>query len=313
MKRKAIKLITYVMFATVLFVGGASFAEDVTNESTGYNSVNNSSIVIGSDTEIKITNNAVIENKVNLDMNTGENIANGNTGDGSVSTGDIDASIKVENTINYCSINGDGDNIDNDDDTNTTTTTTTTTSAGSTTVITNQTSGGTTTVASTGTGTNVRTTPYHSRYTISYGTGDTTDEVLLANANTTDEEIADTDDLIGQEVKGSDVNTASIQDEKNCPWCIAIIIALAVLLGAYGFYLSKVKETKGIMGLWYFWPAILGYLGWVIHTVAHFGTGIGWFAAGFDKIIIAEVIIAYLAYYYIKVRYKNEIGKKLYG
>ncbi len=297
MKTKRKKILIIPIFA-VFLVGGVALAADISNEITGYNSVNKTIISVENGTKIEVENNAAIDNEIDLKISTGENTANGNTGDGSVKTGDIDVSLSVTNEVNYCSINSeDGDN-DNE-------TTTTTTTNPKTTVITSP-SGGTIKITTSGGGVNIHTSGYSGSFVATYRSDGVEQTLAESDNESTDNEIIA---LGSEDIKGADTGNVLIGDEQNCPWCIAIVIALAVLLGGYGFYLSRTENPKGILGLWYLWPAVFGYLAWIVHTIAHYGTGIGWFAEGYDKVIIAEIVIAYLAFYAIRVRHQQKIHK----
>lgn len=86
--------------ASVLFVGSAVLAAEASNSNTGADSTNTASVSIENSTKISSTNNANIKNNISVTANTGKNSASENTGDGSVSSGDITGSVLVKNLGN---------------------------------------------------------------------------------------------------------------------------------------------------------------------------------------------------------------------
>ncbi|OGY25855.1 MAG: hypothetical protein A2Z24_00545 [Candidatus Woykebacteria bacterium RBG_16_44_10] len=70
------------------------------NSHTGAYSNNDANITINNDIDISTNNEARADNDVDADLNTGENSADENTGDGWVSTGDIDFSVEITNDLN---------------------------------------------------------------------------------------------------------------------------------------------------------------------------------------------------------------------
>lgn len=83
-----------------LTLSGVALAAEATNSNTGANSNNESKVEIKNDVTISSNNNTVINNTISISANTGGNSADKNTGDGTVSTGDITGSVSVTNTGN---------------------------------------------------------------------------------------------------------------------------------------------------------------------------------------------------------------------
>ena len=97
------------LLAGLLLTGAVALADgDASNSNTGADSTNNSSVSVDNDTTISSTNNATINNNLSVAANTGSNSASQNTGDGTVSSGDITGSISVTNSGNF---NGDFDSL----------------------------------------------------------------------------------------------------------------------------------------------------------------------------------------------------------
>lgn len=92
---------TAVLFGST-FAPAAFAAVDgvATNDTTGYGSTNNSSIVLNQDTTVVQNNTADVKNKVDLKLNTGKNEANKNTGEGIVVSGDIVSGVAISNKAN---------------------------------------------------------------------------------------------------------------------------------------------------------------------------------------------------------------------
>jgi len=88
------------VLAASLALGGVTMAAEATNSNTGADSSNTSTVSIENDVTIDSTNNADINNTININANTGGNSANQNTGGGSVSTGDINGSVSIQNSGN---------------------------------------------------------------------------------------------------------------------------------------------------------------------------------------------------------------------
>lgn len=72
----------------------------VTNEETGANSDNDASIDVNRTTTITERNEGTVNNSVDFVIDTGDNSASRNTGDGSVRSGDADFDITVNSAIN---------------------------------------------------------------------------------------------------------------------------------------------------------------------------------------------------------------------
>lgn len=89
--------------ATLEAIGNGSIgSEDVTlsNDTTGANSENVASYERTSTLDVSETNDADVDNDIDLDLNTGDNSASRNTGDGEVQSGDVDFDISVRNILN---------------------------------------------------------------------------------------------------------------------------------------------------------------------------------------------------------------------
>jgi hypothetical protein len=99
--------ITASLFVGLLLTSGA-LAVEATNSNTGADSDNDASVTIENNTTISSTNNANINNTISVSANTGNNSADKNTGDGSVTSGDITGSVSVTNTGN---VNGNFDSL----------------------------------------------------------------------------------------------------------------------------------------------------------------------------------------------------------
>ena len=84
----------------------------VSNTNTGADSDNEASVNVENDFDITQNNNLKIDNKVKADLDTGNNDADKNTGDGSVNTGDINFDINITNEGNENNIGGP---VDEDD------------------------------------------------------------------------------------------------------------------------------------------------------------------------------------------------------
>jgi len=77
-----------------------------TNHKTGADSTNNANVDIQNNVNISVRNDANVDNNIDADLNTGGNNADENTGDGSVSTGDIDFNVEIVNDLNNNFIGG---------------------------------------------------------------------------------------------------------------------------------------------------------------------------------------------------------------
>ena len=90
---------------------------NVSNKNTGADSDNDTNVNIDNDFDFTQDNDLDINNDVSADLNTGDNDADKNTGDGSVKTGDINFDITISNEGNNNSIGGPVDQDDPDDPT----------------------------------------------------------------------------------------------------------------------------------------------------------------------------------------------------
>ncbi len=83
-----------------LALAGGALAVEADNSNTGAGSDNEATVEIENDVTIVSNNEANINNNIDIWANTGNNSADKNTGDGSVSTGDITGSVSITNTGN---------------------------------------------------------------------------------------------------------------------------------------------------------------------------------------------------------------------
>ena len=93
------------------YSGNVTFAQGVSpelsevfasasNENTGAGSTNNASVEVDYDVEIYNKNIALLENEVELNVVSGENNANGNTGHGTVVSNDVNVAFNMVNFLN---------------------------------------------------------------------------------------------------------------------------------------------------------------------------------------------------------------------
>lgn len=73
---------------------------DFTNDTTGYNSDNDNTANINRNSEVRVNNRADIDNRFDVDADTGRNEVNMNTNAGDVTTGGITISFVVHNAAN---------------------------------------------------------------------------------------------------------------------------------------------------------------------------------------------------------------------
>ncbi|MEX0616872.1 MAG: hypothetical protein WD231_03630 [Candidatus Woykebacteria bacterium] len=76
------------------------------NSHTGADSENSATVNVENDVDITQNNDLDIDNNLDADLNTGDNEADKNTGDGSVKSGDIDFDVSIVNEGNNNSIGG---------------------------------------------------------------------------------------------------------------------------------------------------------------------------------------------------------------
>src|SRR3990167_2542361 len=81
-----------------LFLTATVFAADANNSNTGADSDNEATVTIDNDININSENNAIINNNITVNADTGGNSASKNTGDGSIATGSIGGSVTITNT-----------------------------------------------------------------------------------------------------------------------------------------------------------------------------------------------------------------------
>ncbi len=72
----------------------------VTNSTTGANSDNSAWVKLDNSLKVKTTNDADVNNCTTLKGDTGNNKSSYNTGDGSVSTGDVSLNVTYDSTLN---------------------------------------------------------------------------------------------------------------------------------------------------------------------------------------------------------------------
>jgi len=100
-KNKTAALVTsFAMMAYTVMPVFAAVEGQATNDTTGANSDNVSTISVQQSSTLVQNNNANIDNKVQLQLNTGNNTANKNTGDGSVKTGSVAFGTALSNKVN---------------------------------------------------------------------------------------------------------------------------------------------------------------------------------------------------------------------
>ncbi len=106
LKDLAIKFsIAAAAFGASLIIAPNAFAATADNSNTGADSTNTSSVDVSNSVNIVSENNAYISNNISINANTGGNSADKNTGDGSVTTGDINGSVTIINDVNSNSLN----------------------------------------------------------------------------------------------------------------------------------------------------------------------------------------------------------------
>jgi hypothetical protein len=88
------------------FTIGADGSLSASNQNTGAGSTNDASTSVENDTDIAVTNNAVVTNNVMIDANTGNNSASKNTGSGTISTGDASIAANIVNMVNNVFLSG---------------------------------------------------------------------------------------------------------------------------------------------------------------------------------------------------------------
>jgi hypothetical protein len=73
---------------------------NVGNDTTGANSTNTASATVTNSTVVTVQNTGVVNNSIALDLQSGNNHASNNTGDGTASSGDIDFDLDITNAVN---------------------------------------------------------------------------------------------------------------------------------------------------------------------------------------------------------------------
>lgn len=84
----------------MLATAPVSLADTASNTTTGADSTNIATTSTSNDTTINQSNTANISNNISIYANTGNNTANKNTGDGVITTGDINGSLTITNSVN---------------------------------------------------------------------------------------------------------------------------------------------------------------------------------------------------------------------
>ena len=100
---------TKMIFSALSLFGLLAFVPahaqvSVGNDTTGAKSENKAELEVKSNFEIKVSNDVSASNNLNLYLSTGNNQASYNTGNGSVSTGDISAKSSIDNSIGTSSV-----------------------------------------------------------------------------------------------------------------------------------------------------------------------------------------------------------------
>lgn len=78
---------------------------DATNSGNGADSNNDTEVDVNNETQVETVNTADVENNLDVDVNSGNNEANKNMGDGSVTTGDATVDGSLVNDINTTIVN----------------------------------------------------------------------------------------------------------------------------------------------------------------------------------------------------------------
>lgn len=99
-KSSALPLFISIILVASQLITPLVHAEEFIISGNGEGSTNEVSTKISLNTSIEQTNNANVVNTLNSDASTGDNTANGNLGDASIITGDIEENISIENMFN---------------------------------------------------------------------------------------------------------------------------------------------------------------------------------------------------------------------
>jgi len=97
------RVLGYMMIAVDIAIAPALGMAAI-NYTTGANSTNTIEIHSSDNNTITVSNNAVIDNDITIEANTGNNDASGNTGNATISTGDIHETVNVSNDFNQTAI-----------------------------------------------------------------------------------------------------------------------------------------------------------------------------------------------------------------
>ena len=93
------------MIFTYAILGNSVLAYEVVIENNGSDSTNEVSIQVETETTVESSNEANVENEVDISINTGDNEVTGNSGEtASIETGDVTESLSVDNSMNYSEV-----------------------------------------------------------------------------------------------------------------------------------------------------------------------------------------------------------------
>ncbi|MBI2020748.1 hypothetical protein HYS94_05065 [Candidatus Daviesbacteria bacterium] len=98
------KVFIFTLILILFVLAQPSYADELVISGNGSDSESQISITSTSETNVTQTNEANIDNNVNLDANTGGNSASGNNGDVEITTGDINSQTTIENSANTSNV-----------------------------------------------------------------------------------------------------------------------------------------------------------------------------------------------------------------
>lgn len=78
----------------------SSVSADLSNDTTGYDSTNENRVTVNNSGDKTVTNNADVDNDLNVDADTGDNEQNQNTSGGDVTSGDVSVSFTSTTVVN---------------------------------------------------------------------------------------------------------------------------------------------------------------------------------------------------------------------
>lgn len=82
----------------IIAIGGGSGIVDIGNDTTGAQSINDVDVDLNKLVSVSVNENTTIDNRVNEDINTGNNSASFNTGDGDVDNGSVNSNTSIVNS-----------------------------------------------------------------------------------------------------------------------------------------------------------------------------------------------------------------------